>query len=229
LQTLQDVVAPEEPDPFGPGRWVEPTAEIRLLKDDSGQLQVIWNNGMQGIFLSHYAGQSWSGPEQIMAGKELSNISAGIDPSGAVNLLYFDSGGQLYLLNYANHESVKTHLSMAYDMYGNESAQLQTDNAGFIYVLGLPRTPHWRAFIPSLGISLIPTPLPLSSASPMPSRTATPTSTPVFTTTPTASLTPIVEQIDSRSFFMVSISVVLLSAILLAVLIRFRGKNPTYK
>lgn len=187
---LQNVIPPEDPDPFGPGRWVLGTAEIELQENNSGQLNAIWLDAFSGIYLSTFEVSKWSNPQQIKMGNGLSSLSTQIGSDGSIHAIYFDTNGGLQHLKYSNSESVETSMSMRYDGYGVDVASMEVDSAGFVYVLGLPRRPHWKVFIPSQGISLIPTPVPSATFTPRLTKTITPTITPTITKTPIASLTP---------------------------------------
>lgn len=186
---LQTITPPETPDPFGPGRWVTATTEINLQNDSRGQLYAIWLDPLSGLNLSTLDKNSWSTPKQILSGEGLSRLETQIGPDDSLHAIYFDVNGSLKHLKHLNNENTETSMGMGYDGYGVDVANMEIDTTGFVYVLGLPRRPHWKVFLPQEGISLIPTPVPSATFTHQPNTTSTPqpsvTETPLITSTST--------------------------------------------
>lgn len=162
---LGEATPPKTPAPFGPERWGEITAEIKLAKDQKGNIYAVWMTQLSGIFLSKWNGIYWSVPQQISGPGSISSLKLEIDLKDNIHLLYFKDDNPndfdfLTPLTYSlsNEENITTTvLPINYEYYGIDESQLIVDKLGFVYVLGLPRSPEWLVYIPLNGIKSIST------------------------------------------------------------------------
>jgi hypothetical protein len=216
---LASVVPPEEPDPYGPGRWGEATALVELGQDDQERIYAVYAAGGSGLFLSRYVDGFWDTPLKILPDTDaIETLKMAVAPDGIVHLLFFKND-ELNYIKIVGDTVNQTSLRNYYDDYGTKDVDLKIDDAGFIYILSLPRTPQWAAFIPSSGIP-IPTQTPTSqppTSMPttvlLPTLTTPPDSIPTPTPVPSEDNLQLPRAMDTRlTLFLIGITFVSLFA-----------------
>ncbi|MBP8000375.1 MAG: hypothetical protein KA314_12055 [Chloroflexi bacterium] len=190
---LATAIPPNTPAPFGPDRWGEVTAEIRLGKDNKGNVFGAWVTTANGLYLAKYDGNEWLTPQQISEPGVIFSLNMAVTSNGVTHLLYFKNTDlhiypHLYHTLIAQDGITTTEFDVSYTGYGLDDNQLLLDEAGYVYALGLPRTPSWFVFIPQNGIRPPATPTPVITLTPTPlAPTQTPASLP--TAIPTLTIT----------------------------------------
>ncbi|KAA3642729.1 MAG: hypothetical protein DWQ07_19570 [Chloroflexi bacterium] len=196
---MAPVPPPEEPAPFGPERWVEPTANIEIGQDADGNIYALWYARDTGVSFARFDGKQWSDPEQL-TDANTEDISMVVEPNGDIHLLYIRlSDGEIMYLHYSDDEvQENTSLGFNYDYYGLPVVDLVVDEAGYVYALGLPRTPRFMVKIPEDATSQLPTPTPILSITPTPIQQ-----------TPTPTVNPVASSADSTSQLLFGMAVIL--------------------
>lgn len=76
----------------------EQTSEPFLVADQSGLLHLFWsphNDGPQSLYYTQWDGRSWSEPQDIYNGTQISGPSAVVDTRGTIHLIWSD-GNTIY-------------------------------------------------------------------------------------------------------------------------------------
>ena len=188
-QLLASVQPPDTPAEFGPDRWGQATAEIVLGKDSHEHIFAAWITAVDGLNWIQFDGQGWSDPQQLEPPGNLTALKMKVAADGTTHLLYFKNDYLTYTSVTPGKQAVTHGFSSHYIGYGLEENDLLIDDAGFVYDLGLPRSPRWSVYIPANWAAPTPTPTPTFTPSKTPtatpSRTATRTPSPTHTSTNT--------------------------------------------
>lgn len=188
---LADVAPPETPAEFGPGRQVQPSATLKTAVDSHGRVFVAWLIPQVGLKVTSWDGAAWMNAVDIVPDKEKAKLQTdpltlemSMDAQDQLHFVFFKGNTLQYALYRANQEIETVSLGITYDLYGLPEARLMLDGIGSVAVLGLPRSPYFKAKLPDTGLP------PTFTPHPRPTATYTPTAKPSITPFPTSTVTP---------------------------------------
>jgi hypothetical protein len=225
---LVKVKPPDTPAEFGPGRQVQPTAELKTGVNTNGQIIVGWLIPYTSLRMAIWSGTGWTDPVDIVPTEDINRLQSDtsdlemiVDNQDRVHFVFFeeqgsDGGSELYYADY-DHQKVDIHpLSITYYMYGLPVANLVVDTTGSVAVLGLPRSPGFAVKMALTGIPPTPVPTPTLTATPLPSFTPEDTPTP---------LQPPAVKGGLESFILLIIGIGILFTLIIIAIVALRSKK----
>lgn len=185
---IAEVLPPETPAEFGPGRWVQPSIELQTGVNSKGDILTSWLIPEDGLKLSFWKEGRWEKIVDIVSpedGKKLlteaMTLKMAIDEKDRIHFVYF-IWTNLYYSEYYEGTVKGSFLPSYYTGYGLPEADLEIDSVGSVAVLGLPRSPSLSVKLPAAGIPPTPTVVPTVTVAPSATPSATP-EPPIITAT----------------------------------------------